>query len=343
MQKSALSVPMDPEISRNISLLRYPAIILVVMIHNVFEYAPLPEFCKYFQLFVSSSFPQAGVPIFFAASGYLLFHKAEFENASYSGVIKSRVSTLLVPYLFWNAAVLAFYLLGPHLPVLGKFFLSGKLEGFRWYDYILRSFGVTELYPIALQFWFIRNLFIFVLFYPLFLWIIEKLNWRILILGAVAMLFLPKYPFEGLSFFLMGGTVAVKRLTLEGTRKYLPYLAAVYAAGAVLYVLCNWPMRISLFCGVLLFYHLASRCAEHEKIRKALLWLAPSSIFVFAAHVLFSGIIRRAFQKIFMPQTTIPLIFFYFLALALTIVTMTALYFGLKKICPKLLKFICGR
>ena len=77
MQKSALSVPMDPEISRNISLLRYPAIILVVMIHNVFEYAPLPEFCKYFQLFVSSSFPQAGVPIFFAASGYLLFHKAE--------------------------------------------------------------------------------------------------------------------------------------------------------------------------------------------------------------------------------------------------------------------------
>ena len=72
---------MNPEISRNITLLRYPAIIMVVMIHNVFEYAPLPIFCEYFQRFFSYSFTQAGVPNFFAASGYLLFYKAEFENA----------------------------------------------------------------------------------------------------------------------------------------------------------------------------------------------------------------------------------------------------------------------
>ena len=73
---------MNQEISRNITLLRYPAIVLVVMIHNVFEYAPLPVFCKYFERFFSYSFPQVGVPIFFAAAGYLLFHKAEFEKAN---------------------------------------------------------------------------------------------------------------------------------------------------------------------------------------------------------------------------------------------------------------------
>lgn len=343
MKNTNLNIQMNPEISRNITLLRYPAMIMVVMIHNVFEYAPLPEFCEYFQRFFSYSFTQAGVPIFFAASGYLLFHKAAFENAAYPELIKRRFQSLVIPYIFWNAAILAFYLVGPHLPVLGKFFLSGKLNDYRWYDYIFRSFGITEQYPIALQFWFIRNLFIFVLLYPLFLWIIRKIHWRILLIAAIGILFLPKYPFEGLSYFLIGGILAVHRLSLESTRKYLLYWALFFTAGVVLYVIFIWPMRISLLCGVLMFYHLASWCAEHEKIKELLLTLAPSSIFVFAAHILFSGIIRRTFQKIFMPQTSLPLIFFYFLALFITIITMTALYFALKKICPKILKFICGR
>ena len=343
MKPTESNMQMNPEISRNITLLRYPAIVLVVMIHNVFEYAPLPVFCKYFERFFSYSFPQVGVPIFFAASGYLLFHKAAFENATCLELMKRRFPSLVIPYIFWNAAVLAFYLIGPLLPVLGKFFLSGRLENYQWYDYFLRSFGITEYYPIAFQFWFIRNLVIFVLLYPVFLWIMRRINWQILTLGAIAMLFLPKYPFEGLSYFLLGGILAVNRLSLEGTRKYLPYLALCFAAGVVLFTVFLWPMRISLFCGVLLCYHLASWCAEHEKIKQALLMLAPSSIFVFAAHGLFSGTLRRVLQKIFMPQSSLSLIFFYFLSLAVTVAAMTGLYFVLKKICPKILKFICGR
>ena len=343
MKPTELSTQMNPEISRNITLLRYPAIVLVVMIHNVFEYAPLPDFCKYFERFFSYSFPRVGVPIFFAASGYLLFYKAEFEKASYSDLIGRRVQSLVIPYIFWNAAVLAFYLIGPLLPVLGKFFLSGRLNNYQWYDYFLRSFGITEYYPIAFQFWFIRNLVIFVLLYPVFLWLMRRINWQILLLGAAAMLFLPKYPFEGLSYFLIGGILAVNKLSLEGSRKYLPYLTLVFALGAGLYTVCLWPMRISLLCGVLMCYHLASWCAEREKIKQILIKLAPSSIFVFAAHGLFSGILRRALQKIFMPQSAPALIFFYFLALVITVAAMTALYFVLKKTAPKILKFTCGR
>ena len=343
MKSTELNTQMNPEISRNITLLRYPAIVMVVMIHNVFEYAPLPVFCQYFERFFSYSFPQVGVPIFFAAAGYLLFHKAEFGNASYAELIKRRFQSLVIPYIFWNAAVLAFYLIGPRLPVLGKFFLSGRLDNYQWYDYILRAFGITEFYPIAFQFWFIRNLVIFVLLYPVFLWIMRRIQWQILVLGAIAMLFLPKYPFEGLSYFLMGGILAVNKLRLEGTRKYLPYLTLCFAAGVVLYTVYLWPMRLSLLCGVLLCYHLASWCAEHEKIKQVLTQLAPSSIFVFAAHGLFSGTLRRVLQKIFMPQSSLSLIFFYFLSLVITVAAMTGLYFILKKIAPKLLKFACGR
>ena len=343
MKITELNTQMNPEISRNITLLRYPAIVMVVMIHNIFEYAPLPVFCKYFERFFSYSFPQIGVPIFFAASGYLLFHKAEFEKVSYFELIKRRFQSLVIPYIFWNAAVLAFYLIGPLLPVLGKFFLSGKLNDYQWYDYFLRSFGITEYYPIAFQFWFIRNLFIFVLLYPIFLWLMRRINWQILLSGAIAMLFLPKYPFEGLSYFLIGGILAVNKLTLEGSRKYLPYLALVFAAGVALYTIYLWPMRISLLCGVLMCYHLASWCAEYEKIKKTLFTLAPSGIFVFAAHGLFSGILRRVLQKIFMPQTSLSLIFFYFLSLAITLVVITVLYFILKKTAPEILKFTCGR
>ena len=343
MKPTELNSQMDPEISRNITLLRYPAIIMVVMIHNVFEYAPLPVGCQYFERFFSYSFPQVGVPIFFAAAGYLLFYKAEFEKSSYSELIKRRIPSLVIPYIFWNAAVLAFYLGGPLLPVLGKFFLSGRLNNYQWYDYFLRCFGVTENYPIAFQFWFIRNLFIFVLLYPVFLWLMRRIKWQILLPGAIAMLFLPKYPFEGLSYFLTGGIIAVNKLSLESTRKYLPLLALYFAAGVVLYTVYLLPMRISLLCGVLMCYHLASWCAKHEKIKRALFTLAPSSVFVFAAHGLFSGTLRRVLQKVFMPQSALSLIFFYFLALVITIAAMTALYFALKKIAPAILKFTCGR
>ena len=343
MKPTELNTQMDPEISRNITLLRYPAIVMVVMIHNIFEYAPLPVFCKYFERFFSYSFPQVGVPIFFAASGYLLFHKAECENASYPELIKRRFQSLVIPYIFWNAAVLTFYLAGPHLPVLGKFFLSGRLNNYQWYDYFLRSFGITEHYPIAFQFWFIRNLIIFVLLYPVFLRIMRRISWKILVAGAIAMLFLPKYPFEGLSYFLLGGILAVNRLCLESSRKYLPYLVLLFAAGVALYTAFLWPMRISLLCGVLMCYHLASWCAEHEKLKQILIRLAPSSFFVFAAHGLFSGTLRRVLQKIFMPQSSLSLIFFYFLSLVITLAAMTALYFVLKKTVPKILKFTCGR
>ena len=343
MKPMGSNIQMNPEMSRNITLLRYPAIVMVVMIHNVFEYAPLPVFCKYFERFFSYSFPQVGVPIFFAASGYLLFHKAAFENASYFELIKRRIQSLVVPYIFWNTAVLAFYLIGPLLPVLGKFFLNGRLNNYQWYDYILRSFGITENYPIAFQFWFIRNLLIFVLLYPVFLWIMRRINWKILILGAIAMLFLPKYPFEGLSYFLIGGILAVNKLSLEGTRKYQPYLALLFGVGVALYTAYLLPMRISLLCGVLMCYHLASWCAGHEKIKQTLLMLAPSSFFVFAAHGLFSGTLRRALQKIFMPQSSLSLIVFYFVSLFVTLAAMTVLYFVLKKIAPKILKFTCGR
>ena len=343
MKLTELNTQMNPEISRNITLLRYPAIIMVVMIHNVFEYAPLPVFCKYFERFFSYSFPQVGVPIFFAASGYLLFHKAEFEKASYIELIKRRFQSLVIPYFFWNAAVLAFYLIGPVLPLLGKFFLSGKLNNYQWYDYFLRCFGITGNYPIAFQFWFIRNLVIFVLLYPVFLRLMRRINWQLLFLGTIAMLFLPKYPFEGLSYFLIGGIIAVNKLSLESSRKYLPLLALFFAAGVALYTVFLLPMRISLLCGVLMCYHLASWCAGHEKIKNILFTLAPSSIFVFAAHGLFSGTLRRVLQKIFMPQSSPALIFFYFLSLVITVAAMTALYFVLKKVAPKILKFTCGR
>ena len=59
-----LNTQMNQEISRNITLLRYPAIVLVVMIHNVFEYAQLPVFCKYFERFFRTVFLKSGDDFF---------------------------------------------------------------------------------------------------------------------------------------------------------------------------------------------------------------------------------------------------------------------------------------
>ena len=112
----------------------------------------------------------------------------------------------------------------------------------------------------------------------------------------------------------------------------------------LIYALLAWLVFVNLWAFILCWWD--KRKAKQGAWRvpeKTLMTLAPSSIFVFAAHGLFSGTLRRVLQKLFMPQSSLSLIFFYFLSLAVTVAAMTALYFVLKKMAPKILKFTCGR
>lgn len=104
--------------SRVASALRFPLIALIVVIHvTVVAPAEFPTAHATIALF-QNVLTRLAVPLFFFISGYFYFFKTEnFDGAAWRKKTRSRVKTLLVPYLVWNAiSAVQFFLRWQFLP-----------------------------------------------------------------------------------------------------------------------------------------------------------------------------------------------------------------------------------
>lgn len=100
----------DNNTSRTISFLRFPLIICVISIHTVFTLDKSFEGYEYFK-YILGLFTSFAVPIFFIISSFLFFHgMQDFDISKWHDKLKSRVKTLVIPYLFWNFCYLMFML-----------------------------------------------------------------------------------------------------------------------------------------------------------------------------------------------------------------------------------------
>lgn len=112
--------------SKTICFLRFPLIVGIVMIHShytelivegndLMKDANLPVY-NFISYLFSEILAGTAVPLFFFLSGFLFFYKtATFSRTIYEEKIKKRIRTLLVPYLFWNLAVIAILFLSQTL------------------------------------------------------------------------------------------------------------------------------------------------------------------------------------------------------------------------------------
>lgn len=97
------------DIFLRITLLRFPLIIFVIMLHANATVYPVTNFGLeyYIRNYLSNSMASIAVPLFFTISGYLFFQSFEFSWYNYINKIKKkRTSSLFIPYVFWNAMVL---------------------------------------------------------------------------------------------------------------------------------------------------------------------------------------------------------------------------------------------
>ena len=110
---------MTKTLSETIKALRFPLMCLVIFIHAdvsgiqmsgvAFNEADYPLFEVVHQT-LSRMIAATAVPLFFVISGFLYFNNVEkISLALWSKKTKSRVVSLLVPYLFWNMITLLFY------------------------------------------------------------------------------------------------------------------------------------------------------------------------------------------------------------------------------------------
>lgn len=155
---------MTKEISTLISTLRLPLMVAVVFIHcSLTDDASMPLVTTT-ELIFSSILASPAVPLFMFFAGYLFFINVPHLNiSSYFSKLKSRFHTLFIPYILWNLIVMVFFLL------IHKF--CPRLINADFNN--IAAFSLPQLldcfwtgsggYPIAYQFWFIRDLLLLVI------------------------------------------------------------------------------------------------------------------------------------------------------------------------------------
>lgn len=165
------------ESSLRLNLLRFPLIVGVVFIHASATKVGFsggevglsqPVFIVDFVRNFISSIAAVSVPTFFLMSRYLFFVKFSWSKQSYIAKLKTRVKTLLIPFLFWNTVAFIIVAIAQAIPATRVFFSGNRAPVSSFtsiFDYLDMLIGITGL-PIAYQFWFIRDLMILVLLVP---------------------------------------------------------------------------------------------------------------------------------------------------------------------------------
>lgn len=147
------------------TILSFVAVIFVVIIHNsaINQYSVDHDYFWYTTNFLHNLFAftlgGVAVPFFFFISGLTSFRN--YQPNHYPKKLKSRTKTILIPYLIWNIIGLLFSVLYTYTPL--SLYISGREL------FILSPQSIFEgifLYKYNFQFWFLYDLFFYILLTP---------------------------------------------------------------------------------------------------------------------------------------------------------------------------------
>ena len=100
---------MRERLSKAVTWMRFPLIFLIIMLHCY----SVQRLEGNHEIFFKVIYPfslwlgETGVPGFFFLSGYLFF----LSKKTYLQKLRTRMYTLLIPYLLWNTLLLGLYLI----------------------------------------------------------------------------------------------------------------------------------------------------------------------------------------------------------------------------------------
>lgn len=351
--------------SRVICFLRFPLIVGVLFIHSQISLSIVggasnietPIFNIVRDLF-SHILPSVSVPLFFIMSGYLFFYNTSFSKECYIAKLKKRLRTLLIPYLFWNGLYLLFNIAVVYIPTLSLMFKGSPVS----LEYAISAFwGCKEdadyMYPIAYQFWFIRDLIVMVFLSPIFYVIIKYAKEYALVSFALLWVLDFSIPYLGMRgmgtdaifFFMLGSWFSINQKNLVTEfRKVAPIAYFVYPL-CIIGDICTihewyniYIHNIGIIVGIVFYFNLAIYIVQRTRLNNLAFW-SSASFFVFAIH---DPWILTQVRKVIIagchPTSDIALIFFYFLSVLITVMLAVVIYIVLQRITPRFTALITG-
>lgn len=171
---------MNKETVITINITRTLLMLGVIFLHSSFSLNQFDDFGIYGKIFYNLLYlvSQSCVPCYFIISGYLFFYNInEFCISDYKKKIKTRINSLLVPYVIWNIiAIIPFCI----------YYNNGQINEIlnnKEYISLLRIFWDIDsgFYPLDFPLWYLRDLIIVILLSPITYFIIKKMVLRDLV------------------------------------------------------------------------------------------------------------------------------------------------------------------
>lgn len=351
------------EHSLRIDLLRFPMIVGVVFIHSYSSTVSFADVTtvvnnsshhwgSFVRYIISRGIAETTVPLFFVLSGYLFFIGSERSWQWYIKKLSNRMRTLLIPFVFWNVTTFLLMLTLQNLPAT-RMFLSGRIV--LGSDYSLMhnlnvAFGLTTPYPIAYQFWFIRDLLFMQVIVPLLMTAVGELIF--VSLNGIAFYFWisgtnsPALDLHmvALLFFSAGAYLGHKNINLFGLDKFGWLvtglcIAIIFADATIKNVYLH---KFGIILGMSTALFLTKIVIQNAKLREFTLLLTKTSFFVFAVHEPLLTVIRKITYRVLLPESESIILLLYFTNAILTISVAIFLYHGLMISMPGFVAFIIG-
>lgn len=294
---------------------------------------------------------RTAVPLFFLISGYLFFCRANsFGWNVYKKKISSRVRTLLVPFMLWNALyILAFF-------VISMFSNDEALYIYRNWD-VKAIFVKLWIDPPCFPFWFIRDLMVMsvlsIVIYPILKYGKVFVPILILVLWLANLCFSMK-GFDGQSytFFLLGAYGGIHKWNLP--RSFACPSIRVVLSLSFLYLVLGivetsfryadfsvYIHHFNILVGIFVIVLFAAYSVSHN-ILQIPQKIAASAFFLFGYHGLFVKIFRNSIIPILKPTNDAAFLGIFALIFVVTVVVGVILYEIAVRYMPKTVALFCG-
>lgn len=357
-----INLARESRTSRVLGVIRFPLAALIVFIHTSFS-SEDGDLSYYLGNLITGCIATIAVPAFFFISGYLFFAKYHtFGWHEYVLAMRRKFMTLAVPYVLWIGIVyyglgmLTGFKNGPEPWNLYQIFWA-ESDGFVAKSIFGYSFSILST-PAALGvLWFVRDLMVAMLLTPVFWFVTKRLRLWSVALYMIPYLFFIAIPIKGfglaaLCFFPIGATFSIcgKDIVEVAARWKVWIISAFLVLLLIKYGMDVMQMRYHRVLGQLLIIvgiaatvviggHIVDR---YHGLSMWLYTIGETSFFVYVGHALPVFIVLDKYIQHFQGIPYIGFTLYYFIWCSLRIAVVVGLYYGLKRLCPRLLSVMVG-
>lgn len=351
-----------PFMSAAVSRLRLPLIMCVLLIHSnvpalqrawTGSMPDAPQWALQAVGNTSLMLDRTATSVFFFISGFLFFLGSEpFSAAVWRGKLRRRASTLLLPYLIWNAVFLLFHftknIFSPSVGIPGD---SGRgIIGS-----VCRAFWIyADGCPADLPLWYVRDLMVTVLFAPLIRILVQRKSAAVGVPLLAAWLWLfPQMGVAGVNpqaffYFALGAFFSVNGISLAIRRRTVVVAAALVVVAITAFAQQTFGsafgevFRLAAVAAIVAIGFGVPPQIRSSHGGRVWRWASDITFFIYAAHALFASASVRLLCVAIPTSNAAGLLAVYVLSPLLTLAATLIFHFILNRLSPLSARILNG-